>query len=162
MKTGHAMALLMLSIPALSLAQLLNEAEPLPDITTSGQPDESALVQLAEKGFVTVIDLRAENEDRGFREADAVENLGMRYVSLPISGPDSVNYENAAALDSFLSSAEGPVLIHCASSNRVGALLSLRQRLVGDDADAALAIGLKAGLSSPVLREVVEARLAER
>lgn len=152
----------MVCIPTLSLAQLLNEAEPLPDITTSGQPDESALVQLAEKGFVTVIDLRAENEDRGFREADAVENLGMRYVSLPISGPDAVNYENAEALDSFLSSAKGPVLIHCASSNRVGALLSLRQRLVGDDADAALATGLKAGLSSPVLREVVEARLAER
>jgi len=162
LKTGHAIVLLMVCIPTLSLAQLLNEAEPLPDITTSGQPDESALVQLAEKGFVTVIDLRAENEDRGFREADAVENLGMRYVSLPISGPDAVNYENAEALDSFLSSAKGPVLIHCASSNRVGALLSLRQRLVGDDADAALATGLKAGLSSPVLREVVEARLAER
>jgi len=160
-RRGLALIVVITGIPALGHAQLLNEAEPLTGITTSGQPDEAALVELAEKGFTMVIDLRAENEDRGFEESDAVEELGMSYITLPVSGTDAINYENAAALDAFLGMAEGPVLIHCGSGNRVGALLSLRQRLVGDDADTALTIGLKAGLTSPALQDVVESRLAE-
>jgi uncharacterized protein (TIGR01244 family) len=149
-------------LPALVSAQLLNEAEPLPGIVTAGQPDAAELAELAEKGFVTVIDLRGEGEDRGFAEPDVVEGLGMSYVALPISGGESITYENAAALDAILKAADGPVLLHCASGNRAGALLSLRQRLIGDDAETALGIGLAGGLSSPALREIVETRLDER
>jgi uncharacterized protein (TIGR01244 family) len=143
-------------------AQVMNETSPLPGVTSAGQPDREALAELADEGYVTVIDLRGENEDRGFDEAEAVEELGMRYVSLPVIGPDDVNYENAAALDSLIRDASGPVLIHCGSGNRVGALLSLRQRLIGDDAETALAIGLAAGLSSQVMKDTVASRLAER
>ncbi|HEY5667209.1 MAG TPA: sulfur transferase domain-containing protein [Gammaproteobacteria bacterium] len=153
---------LLAGFPAIGGAQLLNEAEPLPGIVTAGQPDAAELAELAEKGFVTVIDLRGEGEDRGFAEPAVVEDLGMSYISLPISGGESITYENAAALDAILNAADGPVLLHCASGNRAGALLSLRQRLIGDDAETALGIGLAGGLSSPALREIVESRLDER
>ena len=153
---------LLVGMPASGHAQLLNEAEPLPGVVTAGQPDAAALAGLAERGFVTVIDLRTDTEDRGFEEPAVVEDLGMRYVSLPINGSESINYENAATLDAVLEAADGPVLLHCASGNRAGALLSLRQRLIGDDAGKALSIGIAGGLSSPALREVVEARLEER
>jgi uncharacterized protein (TIGR01244 family) len=135
-------------------AGIPNRAEPLQGITTSGQPTAQALSEIAKKGYTTVIDLRSADEDRGFDEAATVEGLGMSYISLPVSGAGGVSYENANALDKILAEIDGPVLLHCASSNRVGALLALRARINGADSADALALGLDAGLSS--LRPVVE------
>jgi uncharacterized protein (TIGR01244 family) len=139
---------------------LMNGAEPLPGITTSGQPDQESLDKLAQAGYVAVIDLRAASEDRGFDEKSVVESLGMNYISIPVSGAGGVSYDNAALLDQTLSGIEGPVLLHCASSNRVGALLSLREKLNGSSAEEALELGLAAGLTS--LRPTVEEQLGEQ
>jgi len=141
-------------------AGLMNGAQPLPGITTAGQPDEASLDNLAEAGYVAVIDLRAVSEDRGFDEKSVVESLGMNYISLPVSGAGGVSYDNAALLDQTLSGIDGPVLVHCASSNRVGALLSLREKMNGASSEDALSLGLAAGLSS--LRSTVEAQLGEQ
>jgi len=138
-------------------AGLMNGAEPLPGITTSGQPDEASLNSLAAAGYVAVIDLRSESEDRGFDEKGLVEALGMNYISIPVSGAGGVSYDNAALLDQSLSGIDGPVLVHCASSNRVGALLSLREKMHGASTEDALNLGLAAGLSS--LRPAVEEQL---
>jgi uncharacterized protein (TIGR01244 family) len=137
----------------------MNQAEPLPGVMTSGQPDEASLRELAEAGYTAVIDLRRADEDRGFDEKAAVEALGMRYISLPIAGASAVTYDNASILDKALGDMDGPVLLHCATSNRVGALLSLRERMHGASRDDALRLGTDAGLAS--LRETVEARLSE-
>jgi uncharacterized protein (TIGR01244 family) len=139
---------------------LPNRADPLPQVTTSGQPDEASLEALAEAGYVAVIDLRDVDEDRGFDEKRAVEGLGMSYIPLPIAGAGAITYENASLLDEALRDVDGPVLLHCSTSNRVGALLSLRQHMHGASADDALEFGAGAGLSG--LRETVEARLGER
>jgi uncharacterized protein (TIGR01244 family) len=141
-------------------AKLMNAAQPLPGITTAGQPDEASLNSLAAAGYVAVIDLRSDAEDRGFDEKSVVESLGMNYISIPVSGADGVSYDNAALLDQSLSGIEGPVLVHCASSNRVGALLSLREKMHGASAEDALDLGLEAGLSS--LRPVVEEQLNQQ
>jgi uncharacterized protein (TIGR01244 family) len=138
----------------------LHRAEPLSGIVTGGQPDEASLQDLAKAGYVAVIDLRRDDEDRGFDEKSAVEGLGMSYISLPIGGANGVTYENATVLDELLGDVDGPVLLHCASGNRVGALLSLREHLHGASDDEALRVGTEAGLSS--LRETVETRLSER
>lgn len=142
------------------LADLMNGAQPLPGITTSGQPSQAALQKIADAGYVTVIDLRGIDEDRGYDEKSAVEALGMDYISLPISGADAITYENASLLDEKLSEIDGPVLLHCSSSNRVGALLSLRQRMEGASTEDALSLGIEAGLAN--LRPTVEERLRER
>lgn len=131
-----------------------NRAEPLDGVTTGGQPSAEALAAIAEQGFAAVIDLRSAEEDRGFDEAATVEGLGMSYVSLPVSGAGGVSYENANALDRILADIDGPVLVHCASSNRVGALLALRAKLNGADDQEALALGADAGLTG--LQSVVE------
>ena len=143
-----------------SAVELMNRADPLPGITTSGQPDQAALQELAKSGYAAVIDLRGPAEDRGFDEKNAVEGLGMNYISLPINGAGGITYENASLLDEALSSVDGPVLLHCATSNRVGALLSLREHMHGASAEKALELGTNAGLAS--LRETVEARLDEQ
>lgn len=138
---------------------LINRAEPLPGITTGGQPDQTALRELADAGYVAVVDLRGTNEDRGFDEQAAVEELGMTYLPLPVAGASDVTYENAEALDKILGELDGPVLLHCASGNRVGALLSLRHRMNGGSREEALELGDSAGLSS--LRPTVEQKLSE-
>jgi uncharacterized protein (TIGR01244 family) len=141
-------------------AEIMNKADPLPGITSGGQPDEAALESLAEAGYVAVIDLRGENENRGFDEKSKVEALGMSYLALPVSGGADVSYENASELDRMLAEIDGPVLIHCGSSNRVGALLALRHKMNGASSEEALKLGEEAGLSS--LRGAVETRLEER
>jgi uncharacterized protein (TIGR01244 family) len=136
-----------------------NRHDPLPGITTSGQPSAAHLEAAAKAGYKAVIDLRALAEDRGFDERAAVEGLGMSYVSLPIDGAAGLTYENAAELDRILAELPQPVLLHCATANRAGALLALRARRNGADSAAALGLGVAAGLKG--LTPVVEKKLAE-
>lgn len=131
-----------------------------PALRTGGQPTEAQLRALAAEGVRTVIDLRGENESRGMDEAAVVQGLGMTYVTIPISGAGDLTVERAKALDAALDAAEGPVLVHCASGNRVGALLALEAfHADGASAEQALRIGDEAGLSS--LRPTVESLLVD-
>ena len=105
------------------------------------------------------VPLRAAHEDRGMDEQAIVERLGMAYVSLPVSGPAEVTFDNAAALDQVLADNEGRILLHCSSGNRAAALYTLREKMLGASNDDALATGKAAGLTR--LEAVVRERLAE-
>lgn len=120
---------------------------PLDGISAAGQPSEAALAVFANNGYVAVVDLRTAAEDRGLDEKAIVKGLGMEYVSLPVDR-DGISFENAESLDKLIKSYDAPVLVHCASSNRVGALLALRASLGGADAAAALEVGKQGGLKS--------------
>jgi uncharacterized protein (TIGR01244 family) len=133
--------------------------EPADGITAAGQPNENGLRELADSGYAAVIDLRTEGEDRGLDEKAVVESLGMDYVSLPIEGRGAISFENAAKLDQILGKYDQPVLVHCGSSNRVGALFALREKMNGADDEDALAFGKSAGMTS--LEDTVKSRLAE-
>ncbi len=128
-------------------------------VTSAGQPDEAALEVFADAGYATVIDLRGTGEDRGFDEAAVVEDLGLHYVTLPIGDKDAISFDNARKLDELLEQYPGPVLVHCGSGNRVGALLALRASLDGADDEKALTLGREGGLTG--LESVVRERLAE-
>ena len=128
-------------------------------ITASGQPKEDGLKEIAEDGYVAVIDLRTASENRGMDEQGIVENLGMEYVALPISGRDAINFENAVKLAQILNSYDQPVLVHCGNGNRVGALLALREKINGASIEDALKFGKSGGMTT--LEGVVKARLAE-
>lgn len=122
--------------------------QPVNGITAAGQPDKAALEVFAGNGYSTVIDLRGEQEDRGLDEAAVVEALGMDYITFPITGREAISFESAGKLDQLIASADGPVLVHCGSSNRVGALLALRKSLAGADDETSLAYGIEGGLTS--------------
>ena len=136
------------------------DLHPVDGITSSGQPDEKEFSLFAEAGYVAVVDLRGLSEDRGLNEGAVLEQLGLEYVVLPLSSPDAINFENAAKLDQILAGYDGPVLVHCGSGNRVGALLALSKSLEGADDDAALQYGRSAGMTG--LEPVVRSRLAEK
>ena len=124
-----------------------------------GQPDEAILAAARDAGFVAVIDLRTAGEERGFDEPAAVEALGMEYHSLEIAGAKGVTFDNARALDDILAGIDGPVLLHCQSGNRVGALTALRASMQGASDEEALKIGRAAGMTR--LEGAVTERLAE-
>lgn len=131
---------------------------PVDGMTASGQPDATTFAAFATAGYVAVVDLRAADEDRGLEdEQSVVEAFGLDYVAFPIADAEEISFESARQLDALLGQYEGPVLVHCASGNRVGALLSLRESLHGADDAAALEYGRNAGLTrlEPRVREVL-------
>jgi uncharacterized protein (TIGR01244 family) len=134
----------------------LDQVHPVDGVTTAGQPDEAGFKVFADNGYVAVIDLRTEGEDRGLEEASVVESLGMDYINLPI-GRDGITFANAKALQALIKGYDQPVLVHCGSANRVGALFALSEFLESEDAEAALEAGRAAGLTrmEPVVREVL-------
>ncbi len=87
------------------------------DMFIGGQPTEKALRELRARGVTTVVNLRmpAEMARVGFDEAALAQELGMRYVNIPVSGTADNPY-SPAALDAFaaaMASADGKVLLHC-------------------------------------------------
>lgn len=136
---------------------------PLPGVFAAGQPSPAQLALLAAEGVRTIINLRAPTEQVEFDEAREVKSLGLRYVSIPISGPQDVSAETAARFSQELEEAQraGDVLVHCASANRVGAMLALDQALNRDKPVAdALDVGRAAGLTTlePKVAEVLAQR----
>lgn len=129
-------------------------------LVSSGQPDREILSSAKAAGFKAIIDLRGADEDRGFDEAAAVTELGMTYIALPVRGAQDVNFDNAEKLDTILNDIDGPVLLHCASGNRVGALVALRASLNGASDDDALKLGTAAGLTrlEPVVIQRLQAK----
>lgn len=137
-----------------------NATFPEPRLMAAGQPTGEQLQLLAEEGYKTVIDLRTSEEPRGFDEAEAVRQNGMAYVNLPVPALDQ------ATVDRFLEAmrkAERPLILHCASSNRVGALYYAWLVLEEDvPARAAMAKAKAAGLSHPELTQKIEKLVSER
>lgn len=136
-------------------AELLrNGKAPVEGILTGGQPTVEQLKTLAGLGYKTVINMRGLEED-GSIDPALVESLGLTYVSVPIAGATDVNEENARKLASALGG-EGPMVVHCASGNRVGALFALKAFYVdGMPPEQALALGQAAGVTrlEPVVRQ---------
>ena len=102
---------------------LPNGSAPLDGLLTAGQPTAAQLAQLAAAGVRTVVDLRAGNEPRGFDEAATVRAAGMDYHNVPVTPASlgSADFERVREL--LRDPARRPVLVHCASANRVGAAL---------------------------------------
>jgi uncharacterized protein (TIGR01244 family) len=127
----------------------------------SAQPSLEMLTKLGSTGVRTVINLRPDTETPDLDEKSVVEKSGLIYRSLPIAGKASLTRENVTAFDKMLAEAkEGEVLVHCASGNRVGAMMALRARwLLGKSPDEAMAIGKAAGLTGLAadVRSLVEA-----
>jgi uncharacterized protein (TIGR01244 family) len=96
---------------------------PLPGLATAGQPQEAAWSRLAEAGYRTVVDLRAAEEPRGHDEPEAVRAAGLDYVAIPVSQPTLGDSEFDEFRKVVGAPERRPILVHCATSNRVGALL---------------------------------------
>lgn len=125
---------------------------PLPDVGAAGQPAVGAWAALAQSGVRTVLDLRAADEPRGQDEPPAVRAAGLDYVAIPIT-PQTLRDEDFDAVRALVRDpARRPIVVHCGSSNRVGALLlpyfALDEK---EPLDKALEHAIGAGLRSQEL-----------
>ncbi|MGQ0802129.1 MAG: phosphatase domain-containing protein [Pseudomarimonas sp.] len=149
-----------------AMAGLANVAFPAPNIITAGRLQATDITTLANAGVRHVIDLTTEAESQDFDEAWAVQQAGLQYHRLPISGGGDLTQENVTRLDHLLREiGSDVVLVHCASSNRVGALAALRAGwLQGLSDEAAIVEGKRWGLAGlePAVRERLLARDAAK
>lgn len=122
---------------------------PAPRLLTGGQPGPEAWAALREAGVTRVVNLRTAVELQGRDAAAEVRAAGLDYVAIPVDGAAGVTPENADALwDQVGATTDGTTLVHCASGNRVGALLALGAARAGAmTPEAALDFGHDAGLT---------------
>lgn len=133
--------------------------QPSPKLWVAGQPSAEQLAEAKQAGVQRIINLRPAAEDPSRDEAAEAAALGLPYALLPIASAADLTRANVEALDRLLAeSNEQTTLLHCASGNRVGAMMSLRAAwLQGADPEAALAIGRAHGLTAmePVVRQLL-------
>jgi uncharacterized protein (TIGR01244 family) len=159
MKT--TLTLLALALAATASAQsneidtagLPNASVAKPGLVAAGRPSPEALASLKARGFRTVVDLRTATEAGLAEEKAAVEAQGLRYVNVPVAGGAFSGTDVDAVKAALDQAPEGPVLLHCASSNRVGAVWAVLKAREGMPVDRALEEGKRVGLTSPALAE---------
>lgn len=128
-------------------------------LVTAGQPSLEDFQRLKEAGLKSVINLRRPDERGTASEPEWMDELELNYLALPIAGAGDLTESAARELDQALANADRPVLLHCGSSNRVGALLALRAHYVqGQTIEEALAFGRAGGLTKleGTTREILE------
>ncbi|WP_290614865.1 protein tyrosine phosphatase family protein [Arsukibacterium sp. UBA3155] len=134
--------------------------QPAENLLTGGQPTQAELAMLKAAGITKIINLRGAEESISYDEQAEVEALGMTYSALPVAGAGDVTTDNARALYQLLQGDE-KVFVHCASGNRVGALLAIgAHEINGKPVEEALEFGRAAGLSS--LEPKVKAVLTDK
>lgn len=136
-------------------------------LTTQGgywfasQPSQQDFALAKDEGFETIVNLRQDSE-LPWEERRIVEGLGMNYVHEPISGVRDLTDERLGQLRELLRDVKKPAMIHCASSNRVGAIWYVSRVLdQGVSPDAALAEAKRAGLRSEALIDRVQKYVAQ-
>jgi len=138
-----------------------NFCTPGTGLCTGGHPQPEQLMQAKEKGVHKIVNLCPPGETPGYDEGAIVKQLGMTYVNIPIAGAADLSVDNAKALaEAITDTCCGPILVHCASGNRVGALFALKAHFVdGKSVDEALADGRAHGLKAmePVVRQLLGA-----
>ena len=124
----------------------------LADVYLAGQPTAEDLAQAKKEGIETVINLRPEAELKTFDERQAAEAAGLAYVHIPFAGADEATDAVFDEARKQLKAAKRPILLHCGTANRVGAVWLPHRVLDGGLTwDAALAEAKTIGLRTPAL-----------
>lgn len=130
-------------------------------LAVAGAPSVDALASLKARGFKTIINLRLASEPGVSQEEAAVAALGLRYVHVPVS-PETFSLADVETVARVLDDAEAaPVLFHCASSNRVGAVMAVIRVQEGVTLEAAEAEGRRLGLKNEAMVEAMKRVAAE-
>lgn len=133
-------------------------------LTTGGQPSAQAFTKLAASGFRSVLNLRTVDEGVDLEEQrKAVERAGMNYLHIPVArgGPKSAQVEEFIGV--VKETGNHPMLIHCGTGGRVGALMMIYRVLEhGWTEEKALEEAERIGLRSEELKRFAREYLASR
>lgn len=121
-----------------------------------GQPTLEALNWLKTGGVKLVINLRTDKENEqflntAFGEEKLLEGSGIKYISLPVSYPESYNPETLSKFADVLNNSQEKVFIHCASGVRATYFfIAYLIYFKGYSLDEAIVIGKKMKYSFPL------------
>ena len=116
-----------------------------PHVATAGLLKDGAIPILKALGFATIVDLRSPAEGAG-AEQQAAAAAGLRYVNIPVTGGVPTDAQVAEFARIVEDPNTAPLLVHCASANRVGAMWTLYRVRQGIPLAIALEEGRTAGL----------------
>ncbi|MEN8720180.1 MAG: sulfur transferase domain-containing protein [Oceanococcaceae bacterium] len=135
------------------------EFRPTDNLICAGALSPEAVTRAAAEDVVQIINLCPPAE-MSWDEEGTAQKLGLTYHNIPVAGPQDLNDANAERLLELLDGAPGKSLVHCASSNRVGALLALAAQKKGASVDDALSVGRSGGLTrmEPIVAELLSQR----
>lgn len=122
----------------------------LGDIYLAGQPSQNDFAVAKREGIKTVINLRQPSE-LPFDQKETLKNLGLEYHHIPFALPQTLTDKVFEKCLKVLSDRKKqPVLLHCKSANRVGAIW-LVHRVLNDKVqyDKALKEAKEVGLRYP-------------
>ncbi|MGI9013066.1 MAG: hypothetical protein ACR2GY_02325 [Phycisphaerales bacterium] len=121
----------------------------------ASQPAKEDFEQAKKGGVVTVINLRHADEIEDFDEKQVVDDLELAYHNPAWNGPEELTDAIFNEVRGLLKTAERPILLHCSSANRVGAVwLAYRVLDEGLDVEAAVAEAKILGMKSPAYEEM--------
>lgn len=127
----------------------------------ASQPAPADFEQAKKGGVKTVINLRHSEEITDFNERDVVTKLDLAYHNPAWNGPEELTDAMFDEVRALMRSAERPVLMHCSSGNRVGAMWMAYRALDEDlSADAAAAEAAIVGMKSPMYELIAREYIA--
>ncbi len=130
-----------------------------PHIATAGLLRDGGLAEVKALGFTTIIDLRTPPEGTALEKAE-VEAAGLRYLNIPV-GKGAPSDKQVREFGALIEDATNyPVLVHCVSANRVGAMWTLYRVMKGIPFPIAVEEGRTVGLK-PKRENAVRARLGQ-
>jgi len=138
---------------------MINPLVMTPSLLIGGQPSEADFHYLKSVGISKVINLRPTTEAIDFDQSQLMQELAMDYHLIVIADGRDLTREAVQRLVDLLPSDECRCLFHCASGNRVGALLALKAYWFdGFDVDQAIQIGLDSGMTKllPIVTQIIE------
>jgi len=129
-------------------ADIVNYTRAAPYVGTAGKLNGDGVAEAQRLGFQLIIDLRRPEEDGVLEEQARTAELGLAYINIPLAA-DETAWDQVSAVEAALADpANYPVLLHCGSANRVGAVWALYRFKQGVSAITALEEGLAIGLTS--------------
>lgn len=135
------------------------------NVYLAGQFSQNDIKLLKDKGIKTVITLRRDKEV-DWNEKQKLADAGIKLIKVPFSGPDSLDDKvfdqvRKAFKDAAKQDKDAPLMLHCGSANRVGAVWAahraLDQKVELEDAiEEAKKVGLRTAEYIPKVKDYVK------
>lgn len=137
------------------------------DMYLASQPQEDDFETAKNAGIRTVINMRHPEEMTDFDEEATVTALGLEYINLPWAKPEELTDKVFDRARELLNTSEKPILLHCSSANRVGAVWIPWRVLDGgidieDAIEEAKTIGIRTPEYEPKARDYIRHKQNKR
>jgi uncharacterized protein (TIGR01244 family) len=118
-----------------------------PGIGTAGLLQGNAVAEAKAHGFKVIVDLRGPAEGLEPEKAAAAK-AGITYINIPVTTAAPTDAQIADFARVVENAADHPVLVHCHTANRVGAMWALYRASRGVPGEIAIEEGRAVGLKS--------------